>query len=73
MCSGRVSQRGDPGAFVGAVLRATKEDQLEYLDAKKSLIDRPGLEIRYASNTRRQVDHPQATAQAVRMIHLDHL
>ena len=47
------------GRSVSAVSRAVKAGRLEYVDPKRRLFSRPGLEVRYANHTRRRVDQPQ--------------
>ena len=47
------------GRSVSAISRAVKAGRLEYVDPKRRLFSRPGLEVRYANNTRRRVDQPQ--------------
>ena len=51
------------GRSVSAVSRAVKAGRLEYVDPKRRLFSRPGLEVRYANHTRRRVD--QQSHQAV--------
>ena len=47
------------GRSVSAISRAVKAGRLEYVDPKRRLFSRPGLEVRYANHTRRRVDQPQ--------------
>ena len=51
------------GRSVSAVSRAVKAGRLEYVDPKRRLFSRPGLEVRYANHTRRRVDQPMVKTQ----------
>ena len=46
-----------------AISRAVKAGRLEYVDPKRRLFSRPGLEVRYANHTRRRVDQPMVKTQ----------
>ena len=48
---------------VSAVSRAIKDGRLEYADANRRLLHRPGLEQHFARNTRPRIDAPQCKAQ----------
>ena len=47
------------GRSPSAISRALKSGRLEYIDADKRLLYRPGLEQRYANKTRPKADCPQ--------------
>ena len=51
------------GRSISAVSRAVKAGRLEYVDPKRRLFSRPGLEVRYANHTRRRVDQPMVKTQ----------
>ena len=51
------------GRSVSAISRAVKAGRLEYVDPKRRLFSRPGLEVRYANHTRRRVDQPMVKTQ----------
>ena len=51
------------GRSVSAVSRAVSAGRLEYVDPKRRLFSRPGLEVRYANHTRRRVDQPMVKTQ----------
>ena len=51
------------GRSVSAISRAVKTGRLEYVDPKRRLFSRPGLEVRYANHTRRRVDQPMVKTQ----------
>ena len=51
------------GRSVSAISRAVKAGRLEYVDSKRRLFSRPGLEVRNANHTRRRVDQPMAKTQ----------
>ena len=51
------------GRSVSAISRAVKAGRLEYVDTKRRLFSRPGLEVRYANHTRRRVDQPMVKTQ----------
>ena len=51
------------GRSVSAISRAVKAGRLEYLDPKRRLFSRPGLEVRYPNHTRRRVDQPMVKTQ----------
>ena len=44
---------------VSAVSRAIKDGRLSYADPERRLLHRPGLEQRFAPNTRPRIDRPQ--------------
>ena len=48
---------------VSAVSRALRDGRLEYIDSERRLLHRPGLEQRFARNTRPRIDAPQRKAQ----------
>ena len=48
---------------VSAVSRAIKDGRLEYIDSERRLLHRPGLEQRFARNTRPRIDAPQRKTQ----------
>ena len=48
---------------VSAVSRAIKNGRLEYADPERRLLHRPGLEQRFARNTRPRIDAPQRKTQ----------
>ena len=48
---------------VSAVSRAIKDGRLAYADPEQRLLHRPGLEQRFARNTRPRIDAPQRKAQ----------
>ena len=50
---------------VSAVSRAIKDGRLEYADSKNRLLNRPGLEMRFARKTRPRIDKPQRKTQTV--------
>ena len=51
---------------VSAVSRALREGRLTYADPQRRLLHRPGLEQRFARNTRPRIDSPQTkSANAV--------
>ena len=47
------------GRSASAISRALKSGRLEYIDADKRLLYRPGIEQRYANKTRPKADCPQ--------------
>ena len=51
------------GRSVSAISRAVKTGRLEYVDPKRRLFSRPGLEVRYPNHTRRRVDQPMVKTQ----------
>ena len=57
------------GRSVSAVSRAVKAGRLEYVDPKRRLFSRPGLEVRYANHTRRRVDQPMVKTQKTKRDH----
>ena len=61
------------GRSVSAISRAVKAGRLEYLDPKRRLFSRPGLEVRYANHTRRRVDQPMVKTQKLNVVHVQHL
>ena len=48
---------------VSAVSRALRDGRLTYIDSERRLLHRPGLEQRFARNTRPRIDAPQRKAQ----------
>ena len=61
------------GRSVSAISRAVKAGRLEYVDPKRRLFSRPGLEVRYANHTRRRVDQPMVKTQKLNVVHVQHL
>ena len=57
------------GRSVSAISRAVKAGRLEYVDPKRRLFSRPGLEVRYANHTLRRVDQPMVKTQKSPDIH----
>ena len=47
------------GRSPSTVSRALAQGRLSYIDPEKKLLLRPGLEQRFANNTRRKADAPQ--------------
>ena len=61
------------GRSVSAISRAVKAGRLEYVDPKRRLFSRPGLEVRYANHTRRRVDQPMVKTQKLNFRPAKHL